>query len=419
MKTLFLLLLLVSTPGIGQPEVAVPSLKTEETIMPDPKAQLLCRAARWQWRMKKPGQVVPVFDSLDIEDFRKSAFKADRTEKPTAGIGVLFDSVSARLKVRKLTYNKATPAEVGFAIGAVLQQQYRGTPEAAQAAAFVKLLAPPTMPGTTQLVPQDTPAAAQVPQPLAPASPAGGVAVKAPTPWIPLMGGFALGLVLGVIGCWFWLSQKLKNERVHIREAMEREYKIVIQQADGEIQRLRNMTSESARSAQPLRPTNTVRNTPAPAAPIAPAAPVTPVPPVAPEPPTIAEVAAWGLADAPAEPERTVELNLTPTPARFYAPAPDVPYIEHRKLSAESFDIMPVRLLIADGPDGTSATYGFSPEADQQRIIADGVRNLRAFFDFELPPTERFSRIETVAPGRLERVGERWEVREKAQLHIS
>ncbi len=122
------------------------------------------------------------------------------------------------------------------------------------------------------------------------------------------------------------------------------------------------------------------------------------------------------------EPGRTIELSVAPAPvavpACFYAPAPDVPYVEHRKLSAEPFDLMPIRLQLTEGSDGTRATYGFSPEADQGRIIADGVRNLRAFFDFELPPTEQFTSIGTRQPGRLERVGERWEVREKAQLEI-
>ncbi len=119
--------------------------------------------------------------------------------------------------------------------------------------------------------------------------------------------------------------------------------------------------------------------------------------------------------DAPSSPPAA---SGPPEPIRYYAPAPDVPYIEHRKLSMEPLPIMPVRLLVPDGPAGTRASYGFSPEADQPRIIADGVRNLRAFFEFDLPPTERFTHIATATPGRLERVGERWEVREKAKLII-
>ncbi len=129
----------------------------------------------------------------------------------------------------------------------------------------------------------------------------------------------------------------------------------------------------------------------------------------------VAQEVAAPVADSP-QPSAQPTSNA---PARFYAPAPNVPYIEHRKLAAEPFPLMPVCLIVTDGPAGNLATYGFSPQADQARIIADGIRNLRTFFDFDLPPNDQYTRITTAAAGKLERVGERWEVREKARLTIS
>ena len=105
-------------------------------------------------------------------------------------------------------------------------------------------------------------------------------------------------------------------------------------------------------------------------------------------------------------------------PLHFYAPAPDVPSIEHRKLSPNPLPQMPL-LITLPNSEATTAQFSFSPQADQSRIIGNGVRELKEFFQFELPPTERFTIIRNLSPGKLEKRDGTWHVVDKATIALS
>ncbi|MCC3154522.1 hypothetical protein Q3A66_15195 [Hymenobacter sp. BT770] len=124
--------------------------------------------------------------------------------------------------------------------------------------------------------------------------------------------------------------------------------------------------------------------------------------------------------EAPAAPAQAA----APTPAasngpvHYYAPAPDVPSIEHRKLSPNPLPQMPLLITLTHA-EATIAQFSFSPQADQSRIIGNGVRELKEFFAFELPPTEQFTTIKNLADGKLERRDDAWHVVQKAGIALS
>ena len=105
-------------------------------------------------------------------------------------------------------------------------------------------------------------------------------------------------------------------------------------------------------------------------------------------------------------------------PVHYYAPAPDVPSIEHRKLSPNPLPQMPLLVTLPHAAAET-AQFSFSPQADQSRIIGNGVRELKEFFQFELPPTEQFTTIQNLKPGRLEKRDDAWHVVQKAEIALS
>ena len=105
-------------------------------------------------------------------------------------------------------------------------------------------------------------------------------------------------------------------------------------------------------------------------------------------------------------------------PVHYYAPAPDVPSIEHRKLSPNPLPQMPLLITLPHG-EATTAQFSFSPQADQSRIIGNGVRELKEFFAFELPPTEQFTTIKNLTPGKLEKRDDAWHVVQKAGIALS
>ena len=105
-------------------------------------------------------------------------------------------------------------------------------------------------------------------------------------------------------------------------------------------------------------------------------------------------------------------------PLQFYGPAPDVPSIEHRKLSPNPLPQMPLLVTLASS-EASTAQFSFSPQADQSRIIGNGVRELKEFFQFELPPTEQFTTIKNLKPGKLEKREDTWHVVEKAGIALS
>jgi hypothetical protein len=76
-------------------------------------------------------------------------------------------------------------------------------------------------------------------------------------------------------------------------------------------------------------------------------------------------------------------------------------------------------LVVLAQADAEVASYSFSPQADQSRIIGNGVRELKEFFAFELPPTEQFTSIRNVKPGKLEKREDAWHVVEKAEIALS
>ena len=137
--------------------------------------------------------------------------------------------------------------------------------------------------------------------------------------------------------------------------------------------------------------------------------PATPPPPPVPE--AIAEMIDASATETPAVPAVPVG------PVQFYAPAPDVPSIEHRKLSLNALPQMPLLIKLAH-PEATKAEYSFSPQADQSRIIGNGVRELKEFFAFELPPTEQFTTIKNLKSGTLEKRGDTWHVLQKASIAL-
>ncbi|WP_460549653.1 hypothetical protein [Hymenobacter daeguensis] len=126
------------------------------------------------------------------------------------------------------------------------------------------------------------------------------------------------------------------------------------------------------------------------------------------EVPVVPETSAAG---APAEPPAT-------GPVHYYGPAPDVPSIEHRKLSPNPLPQMPV-LITLPSVEATTAQFSFSPQADQSRIIGNGVRELKEFFQFELPPTEQFTAIKNLSAGKLEKRDDAWHVVQKAEIALS
>ena len=85
--------------------------------------------------------------------------------------------------------------------------------------------------------------------------------------------------------------------------------------------------------------------------------------------------------------EAAAETALVPSngPLHYYAPAPDVPSIEHRKLSPNPLPQMPLLITLAHAEAGT-AQYSFSPQADQSRIIGNGVRELKEFLPLSCRP---------------------------------
>ena len=105
-------------------------------------------------------------------------------------------------------------------------------------------------------------------------------------------------------------------------------------------------------------------------------------------------------------------------PVHYYAPAPDVPSIEHRKLSPNPLPQMPLLITLPHAAAET-AQFSFSPQADQSRIIGNGVRELKEFFQFELPPTEQFATIQNLTPGKLEKRADAWHVVQKAEIALS
>ena len=105
-------------------------------------------------------------------------------------------------------------------------------------------------------------------------------------------------------------------------------------------------------------------------------------------------------------------------PLHYYAPAPDVPSIEHRKLSPNPLPQMPLLITLPYAAAET-AQFSFSPQADQSRIIGNGVRELKEFFQFELPPTEQFTAIKNLTPGKLEKRDDVWHVVQKAEIALS
>ncbi len=105
-------------------------------------------------------------------------------------------------------------------------------------------------------------------------------------------------------------------------------------------------------------------------------------------------------------------------PLHYYAPAPDVPSIEHRKLSPNPLPQMPLLITLPHAAAET-AQFSFSPQADQSRIIGNGVRELKEFFQFELPPTEQFTTIKNLTPGKLEKRDDAWHVVQKAEIALS
>ena len=130
------------------------------------------------------------------------------------------------------------------------------------------------------------------------------------------------------------------------------------------------------------------------------------------------EASASEASDAPAAPATSEAAAPNNGPLHYYAPAPDVPSIEHRKLSPNPLPQMPL-LITLPHSEATTAQFSFSPQADQSRIIGTGVRELKEFFQFELPPTEQFTTIQNLTAGKLEKRDDAWHGVQKAGIALS
>jgi len=137
-------------------------------------------------------------------------------------------------------------------------------------------------------------------------------------------------------------------------------------------------------------------------------------------PPAIQELIEASAPEAAEAPATAEAAAVAPNngPLHYYAPAPDVPSIEHRKLSPNPLPQMPL-LITLPHSEATTAQFSFSPQADQSRIIGNGVRELKEFFQFELPPTEQFTTIQNLTPGKLEKRDDAWHVVQKAEIALS
>ena len=139
-------------------------------------------------------------------------------------------------------------------------------------------------------------------------------------------------------------------------------------------------------------------------------------------PPAIQELIEASAAAGTSAPAAVAPETATPAsgngPMHYYAPAPDVPSIEHRKLSPNPLPQMPL-LITLPSAEAATAQFSFSPQADQSRIIGNGVRELKEFFQFELPPTEQYTTIKNLKPGKLEKRDDTWHVVQKAEIALS
>ncbi len=144
-------------------------------------------------------------------------------------------------------------------------------------------------------------------------------------------------------------------------------------------------------------------------------------------PPAIQELIDAGASEHPTTPPEAPASEVAAAagapvaatgPVHYYAPAPDVPSIEHRKLSPNPLPQMPL-LVTLPHAEATTAQFSFSPQADQSRIIGNGVRELKEFFAFELPPTEQFTSIKNLTAGQLEKRDDAWHVVQKAEIALS
>ncbi|OGX88658.1 hypothetical protein [Hymenobacter glacialis] len=146
-------------------------------------------------------------------------------------------------------------------------------------------------------------------------------------------------------------------------------------------------------------------------------------------PPAIQEMIDASAAEAPIDRDARVEslmaleaaAGTAPAPSNgslhFYAPAPDVPSIEHRKLSPNPLPQMPLLITLAHA-EASTAQYSFSPQADQSRIIGNGIQELREFFVFEVPLSEQFTTITNLVAGKLEKREGTWHVVQKAEIAL-
>lgn len=117
-------------------------------------------------------------------------------------------------------------------------------------------------------------------------------------------------------------------------------------------------------------------------------------------------------------PAATPVAPTPPAPVLLYGPAPSSPTIEHRKLSQVPMPQLPICLTLS-GADAPHGAFELSAEADHARLIRDGVKELREFFEYPLPLPERFTTIKTVQPGKLTRQGDTWTVERKSKIKLS
>ncbi|MBO3272984.1 DUF3945 domain-containing protein [Hymenobacter defluvii] len=94
-----------------------------------------------------------------------------------------------------------------------------------------------------------------------------------------------------------------------------------------------------------------------------------------------------------------------------YGPSTETGRLETRKLTGQPLPILNIALT-------DTGQYALNPAVDQKRLLDDGARSLRAFFDYQDVGTG-LVKIEVAQPGQMERTADGWQVASKGKLKLT
>jgi hypothetical protein len=437
-KLLVLCLLTLGAPAAGSRAPQPAPTKTATRSSDADKANVLYQMARFKWRISKPSEPMPAFEQTSTKAFLESVKRGASDGNP-AGIRSLYEKIWAHFK-KPHTYEQATATELRAAVADVLKSKYTGSPNQSRIEAFADSLSQNQATAKDTAAGKSTDLQSNANQDLKiPSGEEQGKKAKkvaganhqdAPLPvtphtelsWWKILSWLGIGFSAGAAASWFWLNgqhaERLRNRENNLRNSAKKEaYGLLSEiknlkesltdknkQIDKQEVQLRELNSKLTALAKTQSGNKGQKNAPASADSVLPS-PVSPIePPVAP----MSEI-------------REVVLSPTPTGAtgqRRYAVVPDGSQLQQYDLQSTSMPHMEIAITISD-PDETRATFEFRPEAQERVLKGNLRRQLGAFFDFDLPPVDTFSRIANVAPGLLERSGDTWTVKKPARLTIS